>query len=1028
MGLPDGQGPQRRFLSTCACLLSIAAASVDAAERPGCGRPLEQWTVRHYDTEQGLPLDTVYALAGDRHGFVWVGTEDGLARFDGRRFDRIDLHPILDNAPEFTRSLTVGANGRLYAGISSSGVVAIETDTGRPSAMQLPLRSSIEALQVDGSRLLIGARGEKLLALDLAQGRPDSIGEREAPVRAIAPRSAGGYWIGHDGDGVAILQGDKLRPPPFDDLPNPYVSGLVEDGDGRLWIGTREGLFSWNGSELQHHAEASGLAGREHIVSLYLDEGGHLWVGTGGSGVARLCREKQRFERLGAGGELGRAHINEILEDRDGGVWLATGGEGLFQLLRGPAVPVGPEQGLPEFPVLPITQDRTGRMWFGTFGGGVARFDGDTVQVFNEDNSALLGDHVLSLAADEDGVWVGTRTGLNRVSGDSVSQPFEREFSTVSALLAEPAQLWIGSVNGLHLARDGQVGSIGSARGELSGHVLLLQRDSSGRLWVSSDSDGLHFLDERDGSLRPAPFSEALPSSSVYGLLEQPAGTLWFATSRGLARVRNGQVSVVDSRHGLIENLAFSILTDHHGHVWVSGNRGVFRMDLAQLDAVADGRLGQVDVMQFDRSSGMPRSETNGGFQYAAWRDQSGRMWYPTVAGAAVFDPAELLAPSAPLSARLTGVESDRGVIGLADRLDVAAATDWLRLHYSAPYFRRPGEVVFRYRLEGYDEDWFVTRERSALYRRLPPGRYSFVLQARTAGVEWSAPRRHVIEIDRFWYQYPLVWILSGALVLGLAVLALAWRVHQRRRQREQMAQAQKLEAVGLLAGGIAHDFNNVLAAIMSGTEILGDHLPADSPARRDAARIMDAAERGAGLTRQLLTFARRQKVQAQWLDLALELEAAREFIERLLPRGVALEWSVSPSPGFVHIDRVQLQQVLINLIVNARDAMDGEGRIAVDVRKAEAQAVAKSGLSTEGSYVVIDVSDDGPGLEHGIEGRIFEPFFTTKPTGRGTGLGLAVAYGIVDQAGGWIGVRSRPGQGATFTVLLPVRAGPPGQ
>lgn len=1016
------------LLSTTSALLLTAPSLLAAgSEIAGCERALDQWTVRHFGTEEGLPLETVYALAGDHHGFIWVGTEDGLARFDGHSFERIDLRSVLGTAPEFTRALASNGAGRLYAGISSSGVVTIDVDTARPMELPLPLRSSIEALQIDGQRLLVGSRGEPLLALQPGEGAWDRIGDREAPVRAITPRAAGGFWIGHDGQGVEILEGDQLRPAPFDDLPNPFVSDLLEDRQGTLWIGTREGLFSWNGSKLVHHAGDAGLVESEHIVSLYLDDEGHLWAGTGGDGVARLCRGRTRFERLGEDGELGRGHVNQMLEDRDGGLWLASGGDGLFQLLRGAAVPIGPDQGLPPYPVLPVTQDGSGRMWLGTFGGGVARLDGERVRVFSEENSDLKGNRVLSLAPDGDGVWVGTRVGLNRIAGDEVSQPVDTGLTTISALLVETGQLWIGSVEGLFLARNGRVDPIDVESGALAGHVLMLRRDSAGRLWVSTDGDGLHYLDGDGGALKPAPFREGLPSSMVYDMLEQPDGTLWFATSRGLVRVNDEGLSIVGSSHGLEENAAFSILQDGDGHVWLSGNRGVFRVPGEQLDAAADGRLKRLDVMHFDHRSGMPRGETNGGFQYAAWRDRSGRLWYPTVDGAAVFDPDRLAAGLAKLTVRLTAAATDQGAIATGATLDVPAGAEWLRLNYTAPYFRHADEVEFRYRLAGFEQDWFVTRERSAVYRRLPPGRHDFQVQARTTGGEWSPSTRHAVQVARFWYQNPLVWGLSIAALAGMLATALYYVARRRQHRRERMAQAQKLEAVGRLAGGIAHDFNNVLTAIMSGTEIVSDYLPAHSPGRKETSRILDATERAAGLTRQLLTFAGRQQVEPQWVALDRELDATHEFIQRLLSSDTELIWDRDRGLGYCYIDRVQLQQVLMNLVVNARDAMEGKGRIVLRAKLADAQAIARAGLSSAKGYVIIEISDSGPGLERGTEHRIFEPFFTTKSRGRGTGLGLAVVYGIVDSAGGWIGVRSKPGQGATFTFLLPVEPEVPG-
>lgn len=224
--------------------------------------------------------------------------------------------------------------------------------------------------------------------------------------------------------------------------------------------------------------------------------------------------------------------------------------------------------------------------------------------------------------------------------------------------------------------------------------------------------------------------------------------------------------------------------------------------------------------------------------------------------------------------------------------------------------------------------------------------------------------------------------------------------------------EAQKLEAVGLLAGGVAHDFNNILTAIMSGTELVADGLPPDSPLQRETERVLDATDRAAGLTRQLLTFARRQPVSPSWINLESVVEGMRDFIQRLLPGGIEVEWHCQPS-GECHIDPVQLQQVIINLIINARDALGGHGRIGLQLAPASGEGDQMACLS---------VSDNGPGIDPAMGDRIFEPFFTSRESEGGTGLGLAVSQGIVRQAGGKISYRNKPGGGTVFEVMLPIR------
>ncbi|HXE76430.1 MAG TPA: PAS domain S-box protein [Candidatus Xenobia bacterium] len=249
--------------------------------------------------------------------------------------------------------------------------------------------------------------------------------------------------------------------------------------------------------------------------------------------------------------------------------------------------------------------------------------------------------------------------------------------------------------------------------------------------------------------------------------------------------------------------------------------------------------------------------------------------------------------------------------------------------------------------------------------------------------------------------------------------------VTERRVLEEQLRQSQKIEAVGRLAGGIAHDFNNVLTAIMGYADLLADQLSADDPRQHDALEIRRAAERAAALTRQLLAFSRRQVLQPVVLDINNVVGSVDALLRRLIGDEVELAVACDPAVGRVLADPGQVEQVLMNLVVNARDAMPDGGRILVSTGVAVvgedgfAQAVGPDPPGP-GRYVTLSVSDTGQGIPPEILPHIFEPFFTTKPSGKGTGLGLATVYGIVKQSGGHIVVDTEPGRGTTFTIFLP--------
>ena len=243
-------------------------------------------------------------------------------------------------------------------------------------------------------------------------------------------------------------------------------------------------------------------------------------------------------------------------------------------------------------------------------------------------------------------------------------------------------------------------------------------------------------------------------------------------------------------------------------------------------------------------------------------------------------------------------------------------------------------------------------------------------------------------------------------------LLSIVRDVEEQRRLERQLTQAQRMEAIGRLAGGVAHDFNNIMTAVLGYAQIASDSLPPDAPAREDLEQILRASTRAAELTRHLLAFARRQVTRPVPVDVNAMVNEARKLLERLLGDDVELVTYLDPSVPPVLVDPVQLEQVLVNLVVNARDAMPGGGSVWV-------------GTALEGDEVVLSVADTGVGIPAEDHAHIFEPFFTTKEHGKGTGLGLATCYGIIRQAGGRVEVRSAPGSGATFRVILPATLEP---
>jgi signal transduction histidine kinase len=285
------------------------------------------------------------------------------------------------------------------------------------------------------------------------------------------------------------------------------------------------------------------------------------------------------------------------------------------------------------------------------------------------------------------------------------------------------------------------------------------------------------------------------------------------------------------------------------------------------------------------------------------------------------------------------------------------------------------------------------------------------------SGIEVRCQRRDGSVLDaNVWSE-----VLRDSTGAVIGLIEIVADITERKLLEQQVLQAQKMDAIARLASGVAHDFNNLLTVITGYTHLLLGKLPPDDASYGDLEQVARAADRAGDLTRQLLAFSRRQSVSSSMVDMGALIGEVEPILKRVIGDGVQLTATVAAGLPRVCADPGQIEQVLLNLVLNARDAMPNGGVVTVGASAAmlDAEAAALAGV-TPGQYVMVRVCDNGVGMAPDVQARIFEPFFTTKEQGKGTGLGLSTSYGIVRQAEGNIAVASQPGNGTVFTIWLP--------
>ena len=948
-----------------------------------------QFVVFGKESPAHLPSNSVNSLFEDSHGDLWIGTQDGLVR---RRGSEFKTFAAKDGLPDNTVwSVLEGRSGAVWV-VTAAGVARYRNGGFEPFPIAEGLSNKSTAIEAADGPLWIGTQAGPVRLKD---GQIDHVGTGNFEVQALAGTSDGRVWVGtHTGlESFAADRPASIRS--VEGLPSKDVLALLAARDGRLWIGTANGLSVLQGGRIRSYTTSEGLPSNR-IAALYEDREGAIWISTS-RGLARIFAG--RVEAFNSGDELSGNTILSIYEDREGSLWLGTESGGVDLLRDQKFTGYTTANGLSDDLVRSVYQDRSGIIWVGTNAGGLDRFDHGRFSSLTTADG-LSSNIVLALGDDAEGnLWVGTPDGLDRIrdghttvftSADGLADDFVRSIHAAS-----DGSLWVGTRHGLSHLEHGRFTTYTSADGLGSDLVGAITEDRSegkhGSLWIGTLGGLSHF---ENGKITTINTRDGLASNIVTALYQDPQGTLWIGTNGGgLNRLSGGEMTRYSAATELPENI-YSILEDARGNLWFSSNTGIYRASKKELEKYAADSSTTVHTSIYGTADGMKISECSSGGHPAAYKLHDGTFWFATLKGIAAIDPEHLALNTVPPPVVIEQVSVD-DEIASGGPLVLPPGHSRFSFQYAALSFVAPQKVRFRYKLEGFDKDWVDAGvRRTAYYTSLPPGKYRFrVIACNNDGVWNEAGAAIQLRLKPHYYQTYWFYLL---LALGLALLGnqvYRWRVRQ-----VELRFAAVLGERGRIAREIHDTLAQSLVGISVQLELVSRLLSSSAESAKehlDQARI---------LVRNSLTEARtsiwdlrsqsagREDLVARLTKMAAEATAGSAVKVQSKISGAYRPLATKAEAELVRI----AQEAVTNAVRHANPC-----RIAIELRFDPRQ-------------LQMTIQDDGCGFDGLAHPR------SSGPNGH---FGLTGMRERAELIGGTLTVESAPGKGTEISVQVAIES-----
>ncbi len=784
-------------------LLLWAGTSASPAWALDRNRSLGRHALVRWSSTEGLPSNNVEAVAQTPDGLLWFATNSGLSRLEGKDFRTWTQRDLPGTPPLRGVTLVAGSTpGELWLGTADDGLLQLDYHTGSHRLLREAdglCDDKVLALATDqDGTLWIGS--DNALACSYREGQfqryplPAEGGSR---IFDIATDKNGGVYMATGSGGLVHTPSKGVALDILGGLPGRAM--VVEvDADDAIFVGTAEhGVFQYHFDTGRYQPIAAQTLGSATITGLERDDDGVLWVGTNNDGLyrVRLDSPEIAIDR----DHIGLGTISDLLVDSEDSLWATTIGGGVARLADQRIYTIAARHGLAHEDVRSVAPHPNGGAYIGTAGGGIYRLLGDRAEPLLPPGNPVEHAQILSLATGRDGtLWASAYgLGLARIQGEQVDLlgPDQGLASSRPAAVLEDSEggIWIGHYNGdLDRLMEGSLQRWGMAEG-LPGRVItaILQR-RDGSIVLGTRGRGAFTIE--GGHLAPLSAKGDLGGQIIHAIRETSNGALWLATDSGLTRLAKGEAITIGREQGLSANAVHDLVDDRSGNLWLCTDRGIVALDRTSLASMVLGQTGQVPARLFDRDEGMRTEECSWGNQPGIIKDQGGNTIYAaTSLGLVVVETSRSFEPPPPPRAFIDRLVVDGVTLAPGDtggRLRLGRGSVDLEASFLDSSNLHPTLLRYRYRLLGLHEDWIETTGPQTLrYYDLGPGHYQLELQASTDG-SWDSPvTQRQLSVGSLPWQWVWAWVL-----LALGAFTGLWTI-QRRRLARTAEQQRQLEA-----------------------------------------------------------------------------------------------------------------------------------------------------------------------------------------------------------------------------------------